>query len=283
MRRWPWVAIAAMLVAAAAAATIAWRSAAGDPAITGTSLVVRPFTGSGDERASGPGLAHAIAARLGGQGLLTIRPEGRAQAGAPGSLVLDGEIAVDDRDVTVTARLLEAVTNRIVWSDRVRVRADQFYDAEAVIAERVASALRLQLAAAEQQRLRRRYTSNAAAYAAFLAGRAALVQYTPAGTRAAVDAFETALRIDPCTRWPGPVSPWRAPTSTCGSRLPTRSSAGPSGPRAKRGRRWPSTPISPKRIWPGPRSRASGSSTGARPSSRAGGRCCSIPTCLRRT
>jgi DNA-binding winged helix-turn-helix (wHTH) protein/tetratricopeptide (TPR) repeat protein len=196
IRRWPWVAVAATLVALAAAAT-AWRSGADDLAITGTSLVVRPFTGSGDERASGSGLAHAIAARLGGQRLLTIRPEGRAEVGAPGSLMLDGEIVVDDGDVTVTARLLDAVTSRMLWSDRVRVRADQFYDAEAVIAERVASALRLRLAAPEQERLRRRYTSNAAAYAAFLAGRAALVQYTPDGTRAAVDAFETALRIDP--------------------------------------------------------------------------------------
>ena len=47
-----------------------WRSTVGRPPIAGTSLVVRPFVASNDDRAAGLGLAHAIAARLGGQRLL---------------------------------------------------------------------------------------------------------------------------------------------------------------------------------------------------------------------
>ena len=63
-------------------AVLAWRSTVGRPPIAGTSLVVRPFVGSDDDRASGLGLAHAIAARLGGQRLLIIRPEGRGDVAA---------------------------------------------------------------------------------------------------------------------------------------------------------------------------------------------------------
>ena len=48
-----------------------------------------------------------------------------------------------------------------------------------------------------EDRLRRRYTSNAAAYEHYLRGRAALVEYTRGGTRRAVEAFEEALKRDP--------------------------------------------------------------------------------------
>jgi tetratricopeptide (TPR) repeat protein len=83
-----------------------------------------------------------------------------------------------------------------VWSERIRVRSDALFDAEAVIAERVLGALRLRLAAAEQDRLRRRYTSDSAAYRLYLDGRASLVKYTPQGTLEAIRAFESALERD---------------------------------------------------------------------------------------
>jgi tetratricopeptide (TPR) repeat protein len=60
-----------------------------------------------------------------------------------------------------------------------------------------AGALRLRLAAAEQQRLRRRYTENADAHAAYVEGRSELLRYTPEGARGAVVAFERALALDP--------------------------------------------------------------------------------------
>ena len=77
------------------------------------------------------------------------------------------------------------------------MRRDELFSFEDVIAERVVAALRVRLAAGEQERLRRRYTSNSAAYSEYLRGRAAMVLYTPEGTRAAVEAFEAALRTDP--------------------------------------------------------------------------------------
>ena len=171
------------------------------------SLVVRPFASPADP-ALGIGLAHAITIRLGGQQTLAVRSarvedSSANRGGSHGELrppaathALDGEIAVRGTRVNVVARLQD-VSGATVWSDNIQARSDEIFSLEDVIAERVVKALRLRLAAAEQDRLRRRYTSNAAAYGHYLRGRAALVRYTPDGTRSAVEAFEGALRNDP--------------------------------------------------------------------------------------
>jgi TolB-like protein len=169
---------------------------------------VQPFSAPSDP-ALGLGLANAISARLGGQQLISIQrmakslngqtppSASREEAGGSGTLVLEGEIRTSALELTVVVRLRDDASGVQVWSDRFQARADQFFSVEDVIAERVIAALELRLAAAEQERLRRRYTSNAAAYAEFLRGRAALVKYTPTGTREAIEAFERALAQDP--------------------------------------------------------------------------------------
>ncbi len=53
------------------------------------------------------------------------------------------------------------------------------------------------MTAVEQARVYRRYTENVAAYQLYLRGRSQQVRYTREGTRAAVEAFEGALRLDP--------------------------------------------------------------------------------------
>ena len=188
--RWPlWTAGAAALVAGVVIAMFTLRS-------EGTSrpygsLAVRPFTSSADP-ALGPGLANAISSRLGGQHSVSIRGSDRGA-----THVLEGDIAAAGSEIVVNARLRESDTGRAVWSERVAVRADRLFSVEDVIAEQVVSSLRLRLAAAEQERLRRRYTGNSQAYVEYLRGRAALAKYTPEGTREAIAAFESALRRDP--------------------------------------------------------------------------------------
>ena len=169
-------------------------------------LVVRPFSAPADP-ALGVGLANAISARLGGQQTFSVRSQspgsGVETSGKPGTvswpsgatLALDGEIAVNGPEVEVLVRLRDS-TGTTVWSDRIGVRSDELFQVEDVIAERVVAALHLRLAATEQERLRRRYTSNAAAYTEYLRGRAALARYTPEGTQEAVQAFEGALKYD---------------------------------------------------------------------------------------
>jgi DNA-binding winged helix-turn-helix (wHTH) protein/tetratricopeptide (TPR) repeat protein len=153
-------------------------------------LAVTPFS-SPDEPALGVGLANAIASRLGGQQGMSVRS---TAVGA--SHVIEGEIAIRGQEVTLFARLRDVARGATVWSEPVAVQADQLFSAEDVIAERVVEKLRLRLAAAEQERLRRRYTSRGDAYRDYLRGRAALVKYTPDGTLAAIASFESAVQRD---------------------------------------------------------------------------------------
>ena len=157
-------------------------------------LVVRPFLAPADP-ALGVGLANAISARLGGQQTFSVRSDSNDPWPSGATLALDGEIAVNGPQIEVIARLRDS-SGTSVWSDRIGVRSDELFQVEDVIADRVVAALHLRLAATEQERLRRRYTSNAAAYKEYLRGRAALMRYTPDGTREAVQAFEGALRND---------------------------------------------------------------------------------------
>lgn len=191
---WP----TAMVIAAVLAATLVmttWLGPASGPEPgQATLLNVRPFSAPADPLL-GVGLAHAISARLGGQHAVSVRSSD-ATGGGRVTHVLDGDIAINGATVTVVARLEDVAKAATVWSERISVRTDQLFSVEDAIAERVVSALRFRLAAAEQDRLRRRYTSNSEAYLEYLRGRAALAKYTPESTMAAVEAFGGALKRD---------------------------------------------------------------------------------------
>jgi DNA-binding winged helix-turn-helix (wHTH) protein/tetratricopeptide (TPR) repeat protein len=156
-------------------------------------IVVRPFTSPADP-ALGAGIAHAITARLGSQQSVAVRSD--ASGSGAGAHALEGDLLAHGNEVTAVVRLQDAA-GRAFWSDQIKVRADELFSLEDVIAERVVDALRLRLAAGEQERLRLRYTSNSVAYGEYLRGRAALVQYTRDGTLAAIAAFARALAHDP--------------------------------------------------------------------------------------
>ncbi|HWQ00337.1 MAG TPA: winged helix-turn-helix domain-containing protein [Vicinamibacterales bacterium] len=213
-RRRPGMYAAAAAALAAALAVVAGLQMRGRELRPGEprqrTLAVLPFATSGFDPILGTGLADAISARLAGQRAIPVRPatvvrhslQGRPapplEAGRAlgADLVLDGQVVTTRDHISVLTQLTDVAAQAVIWSSRLRVRPDQLFSVEDVVAERVVAALRLQLAAAEQERLRRRYTSHREAYEAYLRGRAALVEYTPEGTRRAIAAFERALEHD---------------------------------------------------------------------------------------
>ena len=213
-RRVVLVAVGLALAAITAAFAIARLHDAGENAAPQWSAVaVLPFTafGAADSDDLGLGLADGIITRLSGQTILPVRPtsavrrflgDDRAEVTVIGrqlnvDAVLDGHIQRAGDVVRLTVQLTDVRTGSPVWAETFDQRAETLFQLEDAIAERVAGALRLRLAAAEQQRLRRRYTENAQAYAWYLAGRTELFRYTPTGARDAVVAFERALALDP--------------------------------------------------------------------------------------
>lgn len=178
-------------------------------------LAVLPFI-TLDARDSAPdplglGLADGIISRLSAQRLLPVRPTSAVRGYVAGSqpdartvgraldagVLLEGHIQRGGDTVRVTAQLTEVNAAAPIWAETFDQPTSELFRLEDAIAERVAAALRLQLAAAEQERLRRRYTANAAAYVAYLAGREALLRYTPEGAAVAISHFERALVLDP--------------------------------------------------------------------------------------
>ena len=184
------VAIAGVATAAVLAAVYLFRPVARPPLTPASAIVVAPFSATAGDEALGIGLADAIQMRFAEQLRLPLDP-GRTA----GTLTLAGDIEKAGDDVVVNTQLRDAAGG-VLWSDRLQIRARELFSIENVVAGRVVDALNLQLAAREQDRLRRRYTDDAAAYEQYLRGRAALVRYTPEDTRRAVSHFERALEID---------------------------------------------------------------------------------------
>ena len=203
-----WVLAASLLLAgvAAGAAVLGLRQPGNANATGAQAIAVVPFASPETDPAFGPGLAVAISARLAGQQRTFVRFVPAASASSPrhwsqadlrgATLVLSGEVFRHNDEVTVVARLESVLTAATVWTEKFRLRAGELHNFENVVAERVADALDLRLAAAEQERLRRRYTDNPAAYEDYLRGRTLLLRYTPEGALGAVAAFESALQRD---------------------------------------------------------------------------------------
>ena len=192
-----WVQATALAAVVVGVAIVPYAARSGGTAAPQVpALRVLPFSTQPSDSTLGVGLANAISARLGGQQLVSIHPTGAETSGSrDGTAFLEGDISMSGADLIVVAHLKDAA-GAVLWSERFRARADQLFSVENVIAERVVAALNLQLAAVEQDRLRRRYTSNTVAYEQYLRGRAELMTYTPEGTRRAIEAFERSLERD---------------------------------------------------------------------------------------
>ncbi len=93
-----------------------------------------------------------------------------------------------------------STTDHPIWGEHYDVARSDLLSLQDQIARSVADALKVQMTAAERQRLFRRYTENAAAYEKYLEGRSQLSRYTPENVHAAIANFEEALKVDSAIR-----------------------------------------------------------------------------------
>lgn len=158
----------------------------------------------------GVGIPDAIITRLAGVQQLVPRPTsailryenesvdpkdaGRALVS---DYVLTGILQEAGDRLRVSVQLVRTQDGVPVWGDHYDVARSDLLTLQDQIAQSVADALKVQMTAAERERLFRRYTENAAAYERYLQGRAQLSRYTPESVRAAIGMFEEALKLDP--------------------------------------------------------------------------------------
>jgi class 3 adenylate cyclase/TolB-like protein len=111
--------------------------------------------------------------------------------------VLSGAVQKVGERFRVSVQLVQVSDGVPLWGEHYDLPRSDLLELQTAIATQVAAALKIQLTAVEQVRVYRRYTENVAAYELYLQGREHILRFTEQETRAAVEAFEGALRLDP--------------------------------------------------------------------------------------
>ena len=190
-----------------------WPSPRQRSAPLAPSLAVLPFHVVADPDAKGDlglGLADDIITHLANLEGLRVRPtravlphRGPAvdlqQAGLAlkADNVLSGTVRKTSGGFRVSVQLVHVADGSSYWGESYDVATEELPGLEDRITGKVAAVLGIRLTSPEKARIYRRYTANAAAYEAYLRGRAHLVRSTQEGMVAAAEAFEEALRLDP--------------------------------------------------------------------------------------
>jgi len=212
---WIWAVVASGALIALLAALI-YRDRVRSTRATATepiTLAVLPFnliTSEPDIGFLRIGIPDAIITKLSSVGRLRLRPTGtilpyenqpldfrNAGKALATDYVATGTVQQASGRFRVTAQLIRVTDGSPIWGDHYDVPRSDLLLVEDTIADRVASALLIQISNAERQRLYRRYTSIPEAYEDYLKGRAELARYTRQSTNSAVTAFGSALHLDP--------------------------------------------------------------------------------------
>jgi TolB-like protein len=111
-------------------------------------------------------------------------------------MVLEGSVRRDAGRVRITAQLIDARTDRHVWAENFDRTLDDVFSVQADVAERIATAMRAELAPRAAAALRRPPTVHAEAYQAFLRSRAHS-DASLRGARARLALLDRAVAPDP--------------------------------------------------------------------------------------
>ncbi|SPF42961.1 Serine/threonine protein kinase with TPR repeats [Candidatus Sulfopaludibacter sp. SbA4] len=111
--------------------------------------------------------------------------------------VLTGRVVERADTLSISAELVNARNNGQIWGERYDRKLADILALQDEISKDVAEKLRARLERAEAPRASKRPTENSEAYRFYLQGRYHLNQYSPDGTKKALDYFRQALTADP--------------------------------------------------------------------------------------
>ena len=113
--------------------------------------------------------------------------------------IVEGAVQIAGDRLRLNVQVLDGATGAHRWATRFdrALSAQNMFDLQVELAERIAAALRAELTPAERRRTGREPTSDLDAYRLHAQGRAYLDQRTRAGMQRALDFFERAVARDP--------------------------------------------------------------------------------------
>jgi len=111
--------------------------------------------------------------------------------------VVEGTIARSGDRMRVTARLVDAATDRSLWSERYDRASADILTIQAEVAASVGEAIRINITPQERRRLSAPASTNSQAYDLYLRGRFHEGRESPEEIRQTIDYFERAVEADP--------------------------------------------------------------------------------------
>lgn len=212
--RWPWIAAAALVVAAGMGALWLRPSATAPGQIR---LVVLPFENLGEsgDQYFADGVSEEVTNRLVKLAGLSVvarssaakwRKSGRDVGDIGKELgvdyVLDGTVrwaksADGSSIVRVTPQLMKVSDGTQVWGEPYQGKLAQVFELQSEIAEKVAEALKGKLIPSDLRAVQRNSTTNVGAFNEYMLGRFEWKKRTSASLQKAAAHFEEALRLDP--------------------------------------------------------------------------------------
>jgi len=177
------------------------------------SIAVLPFEPLGqdtNDQLLGLGMADAVIGRMSNVKQLVVLPTSAvSKYNGPAKdplaagrtlqvdAIMSGTVQRSGNQVRVTVQLVNVRSGRIVWSEKFDQTFTDIFGIQDTISDRVVRSLALNLTAAEQKQLAKRYTTNAGAYDEYLMGLYFWNERSRDGLQKAIDHFGRAIEKDP--------------------------------------------------------------------------------------
>ena len=197
------------------------------------SLVVLPFLTltqpTPDSEQLGIGLADALITRLSNAGGIIVRPTSAVMAHTGRDrdalalarkmgvdAVLDGHLQRSGEQIRLTVQLLRTEDGTPLWADSIEEPTGSLFGLQRSVSEKLAHVLILKLNADQQQKLKKDYTANAAAFEAYTRGRYFYGKQNKEAFEKALEYFRQAIELDPnyALAWAGIADCYNAQSTT---------------------------------------------------------------------
>jgi DNA-binding SARP family transcriptional activator/TolB-like protein len=149
------------------------------------------------------GFRHELTASLVRFREWSVRDQGHASAGAAPSVRDEGEYIIDASGfdtgdgVRLILMLRDAATNDYVWSERLQLSLDGWFDAQQSVVRRLATALNVHISAERLASLAHNRPNDLGAFDLWLRGHALLLNFSPKEWHEALGVFQQAIAEAP--------------------------------------------------------------------------------------
>lgn len=177
------------------------------------SLAVLPFVNAGDDRSAeylSDGISESIIYDLSQLATLKVIPRSsvfryKGQQTDPQTVarelgvraVFTGTIRVQGDNLLVSAELIDARENRLLWGQQYNHKIADALSVQQEISKNISEKLRLNLSGAEEKLLARRHTESSEAYQEYLKGQFWLNKRSEEGFQKAIEFYNHAVEKDP--------------------------------------------------------------------------------------